>query len=97
MTEDKKGIKETTEIINGLTEAFKVGKAIRDIVKDGIDSSDLIKAFDLVREQADKIETYSIAIQDAKLAKEELKDLDKEEILAILFKLVDAVEQIENA
>jgi hypothetical protein len=32
-----------------------------------------------------------------KLVKEELKDLDKEEILVLIFALVDAVEQIEKA
>ena len=97
MTEEKKGIKETQELIAGLTEAVKLGKNIRDIVKDGLDTSDIPKAFDLVKEQSEKFAVYEAALKDVKLVKEELKDLDKEEILTIIFQLVDAVEQIEKA
>ena len=94
---EKLTIKETQELIAGLTEAFKLGKAVRDIVKDGISASDIPAAFELVRQQSEKFDIYEAAIKDVKLVKEELKDLDKEEIVALIFQLVDAVEQIEKA
>ena len=69
--------KETNELLDGIVEAVKAGKKIRDIVADGIDASDLPKAFDLVKEQSGKIEVYSAAAKDVSKVKEELKDLDK--------------------
>lgn len=96
MTEEKKGIKETQELIAGLTEAVKLGKNIRDIVKDGLDAGDIPKAFDLIKKQSEVFGVYEAALKDVKLVKEELKDLDKEEILTIIFALVEAVEAIEK-
>jgi len=89
--------KETNELLDGIVEAVKAGKKIRDIVADGIDASDLPKAFDLVKEQSGKIEVYSAAAKDVSKVKEELKDLDKAELLAIIMKLVSSVEEIEAA
>lgn len=96
METQKLSIKETQELIAGLTEAVKLGKNIRDIVKDGVDASDIPKAFDLIKNQSEKFEIYEAALKDVKLVKDELKDLDKEEILTLIFQLVDAVEQIEK-
>lgn len=96
MTEEKKGIKETQELIKGLEEAVKLGKNIRDIVKDGLGAGDIPKAFDLIKEQSEVFSVYEAALKDVKLVKEELKDLDKEEILTIIFALVEAVEAIEK-
>jgi len=91
------GMKETNEIIDGAVEAIKAGKAIRDIVKDGVDASDLPKAFELVKEQSAKIEIYSAMIKDAVKAKEELQDLDKAEVIALIMKVVSAIEEVEKA
>ena len=90
-------IKETKELIAGVKEAVKLGKAIRDIVADGIDSSDLPKAFELVKEQSKKIETYNAAYKDVALVKEEIKDLSKEELIEIVLSVVSAVSEIEAA
>lgn len=93
----KKGIKELKEIMMGAKEGLKVGKAIRDIVSDGVSAGDLPKAFELVKEQAEKLDVYKDAIEDAKLAKEELEDLDKAEIVELMMIIVEAVNEIEKA
>lgn len=97
MSDEKKTIKETEEILIGVKEAFKAGKAIRDIVKDGVDMTDIPKAFELVKNQSDKLMIYEAAIKDAKLAKDELKDLDKEEILKLLMIVIDGVSEVDKA
>jgi hypothetical protein len=89
--------KELKEILAGMKEGFKAGKAIRDIVKDGIDISDLPKSFELVKTQAEKLEIYEAAIKDAKLAKEEIQDLDKAEIVELLMILIEGIEEVEAA
>jgi hypothetical protein len=94
---EKLGIKETQELIAGLTEAVKLGKGVRDLVKGGVSVASIPQAFEIIKEQSEKYGIYEAALKDVKLVKEELKDLDKEEILTIIFALVDAVEQIEKA
>lgn len=94
---EEKGLKETKEILVGVKEAFKAGKAIRDIVADGVGAEDLSAVFDLVKNQADKLEVYEAAIKDAKLAKEEIKDLSKEEILELLLVIIDGITEVEKA
>jgi DNA primase large subunit len=97
MTEEKKGIKETQELIAGLTEAVKLGKGVRDLIKVGFSVASFPHVFEIIKEQSEKFGVYEAALKDVKLVKEELKDLDKEEILVLIFALVDAVEQIEKA
>lgn len=96
MTEEKKGIKETQELIAGLTEAVKLGKNIRDVIRAGVSVASIPQAFEIIKEQSEVFGVYEAALKDVKLVKEELKDLDKEEILTLIFALVDAVEKIEN-
>lgn len=96
MTEEKKGIKETQELIAGLTEAVKLGKNIRDLVKGGVSAASIPQAFEIIKEQSEVFGVYEAALKDVKLVKEELKDLDKEEILTLIFALVEAVEAIEK-
>lgn len=97
MKEEKKGIKETQELLAGLTEAIKLGKNVRDLVKGGVSSAGLPGVFNLIKEQSEKLDVYSAAIDNVKEVKEEIKDLDKEEILALVFQIVDAIDQIEKA
>ena len=89
-------IKETKELVAGLKEAFKAGKKIRNIVKDGISAGDLPAAFELVKEQSAKLEIYSAAVKDAYLIKDELKDLSQAEIIEIFMELVKAVSEVEK-
>jgi urease gamma subunit len=92
-----KGTKETVELIDGIVEAVKAGKSVRDIVKDGVDMTDLPKAFELIKEQSAKVEIYAAAAKDVALIKEELQDLDKAEIISLVMKLAEAVSEIEKA
>ena len=93
----KKSIKELKEIMLGAREGFKAGKAVRDIVSDGVDASDLPRAFDLIKKQSENLDIYSDAIKDANLAKEELQDLDKQEIIELLMIIMEAVNEVEKA
>lgn len=90
-------IKETKELIAGVKEAFKLGKSVRDIVADGVGPEDLMKGFDLVREQSSKVEIYAAAAKDVAIVKEELKDLSKDEMVEIFLMLVAAVSDVEAA
>lgn len=92
-----KDIKETKEILEAIKEGFKVGKTVRDIVADGADMSDLPAAFNLIKEQAEKLDVYAAAIEDAKLAKEELEDLDKEEIIELFMIVIQGINEVEKA
>lgn len=94
---EKKGIKETKEILEAIKEGFIVGKAIRDIVKDGIDASDLPKAFVLIKNESRKIDVFKEAIDNANLAKDELMDLDKEEIVALIMEVINGISEVEKA
>ena len=90
-------VKETKELIAGLKEAFKAGKSIRDILKDGVEASDLPKVFELVKEQASKAEIYTDAIKDVSSIKDELKDLSKDEVIELFMELASAVSEVEKA
>ena len=92
----ERDIKETKELLAGVKEAIILGKKVRDIVADGIDSSDLPKAFELVKEQSAKVAVYTLAIKDVELVKEEIKDLSKEELIELIMSVVSAVSEIEK-
>lgn len=94
---EKKGIKETKEILEAVKEGFIVGKAIRDIVKDGIDASDLPKVFVLIKNESRKIDVFKAAIDNANLAKDELMDLDKEEIVSLIMEVINGISEVEKA
>jgi putative ubiquitin-RnfH superfamily antitoxin RatB of RatAB toxin-antitoxin module len=88
-------VKETKELLAGVKEAAKLGKKVRDIVKDGVDASDLPKAFGLFQEQSGKLGVYSLAIADVEKVKSELQDLDKAEIIELLMEVVSAISEVE--
>ena len=94
---EKKNTKELEELLAGVKECFMLGKSIRDIVKDGVDVTDIPKAFELIKDQADKFAIYEAAVKDVKLVKEEVKDLDKEEIVKLLFIVIDGISEVEKA
>jgi hypothetical protein len=94
---EKKNTKELEELLAGVKEGFMLGKSIRDIVKDGVDVTDIPKAFEVIKEQADKFAIYEAAVKDVKLVKEEVKDLDKEEIVKLLFIVIDGISEVEKA
>ena len=95
--EEKKDLKETLEFIAAAKEGAKAGMAIRDIVKDGIDPSDLPAGIALIAAQAPKLGIYTEGFSGLDKIKEELADLDKEEITKLFFSLVDAVAEVERA
>lgn len=86
-------IKETKEMIAGLKEAFKAGKTIKKMVEEGFD---VVKAFELIKAQIEKVEIYSDAVKDADKIKDELKDLSKEEMVELFLELVSAVSEVEK-
>ena len=89
-------VKETKELLAGVKELAKLGKKIRDMVKDGVDASDLPAAFGLFQEQAGKIAVYSLAISDVEKVKLELQDLDKAEIIELLMEVVNSISEVEK-
>lgn len=94
---ESKGIKELEELLAGIKEGFMLGKSIRDIVSDGVDVTDIPAAFELVKKQADKFAIYEAAVKDVDMVKEELKDLDKEEIMKLLLVVIDGISEVEKA
>ena len=90
-------IKETKEILAGAKEGFLLGKKVRDIVADGIDASDIPTAFEVIKVQSEKFEIYQAAVEDAYLAKEELQELSKEEILELFMVIIDGINEVEKA
>lgn len=93
----EKGIKETQELLTGIKELVKLGKKLRDIVKDGIDTGDIPAAFNLVKEQSEKFEIYEAAFEGIGDVKAELEDLSKEEILGLFMQVIESVKEIEKA
>lgn len=91
-----KPVKETKELLNGIKEAAKLGKKVRDIVSDGVDASDLPKAFGLFQEQAGKLAVYSLAFENIAEVKLELQDLDKAEIIELLMEVVNGISEVEK-
>jgi len=92
----KTGIKNTEEMLEGIKEAIKLGKSVRDIVADGVDANDIPAAFALVKAQSDKLDMYNAAFQEVKKVKEEIEDLDSQEIAALFFQIVEAIEEIDK-
>lgn len=97
MSEVKLGMKETNEALDAVVLAVKAGKKVRDIVKDGVDASDFPKAIELITSEIGNVPVYSAGFKDVKLVAEEIKDLDKPELIALIMKVVGAVEEIEKA
>lgn len=89
--------KELEELLAGIKEGFMLGKAVRDIVKDGVDVTDIPKAFEVIKSQSEKFSIYEAAVKDVNLVKEELKDLDKEEIMKLLFVIIEGISEVEKA
>lgn len=94
---EEKSIKETKELLEGVKELAKLGKQVRDILGDGYQPSDLVAGFDVIKDQADKVDVYKAAYEGVKLVKDELKDLDKEEIIELVMVLVNGVSEVEKA
>lgn len=92
-----KDIKETKELLRGVKELAKLGKQVRDILGDGYQSSDLIAGFDVIKNQAEKVDTYKAAYEGVELIPEELKDLDKEEIIELMMVMVNGVSEVEKS
>lgn len=92
-----KSIKETKELLEGIKELVKLGKDVRDMVKDGVGPEDLVKGFEIIKEQADKLEIYKAAFDGVKEIEGELKDLDKEEIIQLLMIVINGVSEVEKA
>jgi hypothetical protein len=57
----------------------------------------LVAGFDVIKGQADKVDVYKAAYEGVKLVKDELKDLDKEEIIELVMVLVNGVSEVEKA
>jgi hypothetical protein len=97
MSEVKLDMKETNEALDAIVLAVKAGKKVRDIVKDGVDASDFPKAIELITAEIGNVPVYSAGVKDVKKVEEEIKDLDKAELIALIMKVVGAVEEIEKA
>jgi len=97
MTEQKLGTKETNEALDAVVLAIKAGKKVRDIVKDGVDASDFPKAIELITSEIQNVPVYTAGAKDANLIKAELQDLDKSEIVALIMKVVESIEEVEKA
>lgn len=92
------GIKETKEIIAGMGEAavtLKKLKEVFDAVKDGgIGAEDLVHLSKLIDAAPDTAK-LTAAMDDADKALEELKDLDKTEVLEIIEALYKEAERLK--
>lgn len=89
-------IKETKELLEGLKEAFKLGKNIRDIVADGLSAEDLTEAFTVIKEQYENIDLYDAAITDIDKIKDEVKDLSKDEMVELFLLIVTSISEVEK-
>lgn len=94
---EEKSIKETKELLEGIKELAKLGKEVRDILGDGYQPSDLVSGFDVIKNQADKVDVYKSAYEGVKLVPEELKDLSKDEMVELFLLLVNGVSEVEKA
>lgn len=81
------GIKETKEIIEGMGELASTAKKLKEVVqkilKDGISAEDIVYIGELTAAMPDTA-VLSAASKDAKIALDELKDLDKAEVVEII-------------
>lgn len=89
--------KETNEAIDAIVLAIKAGKKVRDIVKDGVDATDFPKAIELITSEVSNVSVYAEGFKGAEKVLEEVKDLDKAELIALIMKVVGAVEDVEKA
>lgn len=90
MSEEKLGIKETLEILDGV-KAFAITAA--KVAKDGKISVadlgaivDLAKDFDVIKE----------GYEGADLAVKEMKDLDESEVILLIAKMFEIVKAVKN-
>lgn len=80
---EKKSIKETLEMLDGLG---AVAVAVKKIAADGkVNASDLAHVIDLAK----KVDVLAAAVDGAGEIVEELKDLDEMEVMTILAKLYE--------
>ena len=87
MTEEKKGIKEIGELIEGLGLLAKAGFKIS---KDGkVDISDLAHLVEVVKE----FDTLMDAFEDLSEIGAEIKDLDESEVIIIIGKLFKVIKE----
>lgn len=97
---EKKGIKETLEILDGLGEIAVSGKkligVVKKIMKDGIELTDIVYLGEL-SDAAPEMEVLELGYKDAKLSLEELKDLDKGEIISIIGKLYEVIDKVSKS
>lgn len=86
-----KDLKQTKELFEGLK---LVAVAAKKISKDGkVDLSDVGAVIDLAKESSILID----AVKDIKEVPEELKDLEKEELLELIMAVYKAVDEVEKA
>lgn len=92
------GIKETKEIIAGMGEAavtLKKLKEVFDLVKEnGIGAEDIVHLSKLI-EAAPDVAKVNAAVKDADKALEEMKDLDKAEVLELIGDLYKEAERLK--
>jgi hypothetical protein len=86
----EKGIKEISELIDGLA---LIGEQAKKISKGGIGVEDIAHLVKLAQE----FEVLKDAFGGLKEAGEEIKDLDQSEIIAIIGKLYELVKKVEKA
>lgn len=94
---EAKSIKETQEVLKALKHLVMVGKKVRDIVKDGVDAGDIPAAFKLIQDQADKLDIYSDGYENAEQVKDELKDVDEKEVIALFMQIIDGISEVDKA
>jgi len=82
-----KGIKETKELIEGMGEAavsaMKMKEVIQKILKDGINLADIQHMNELI-EAMPEMSKIEAALDNAKEALEEMKDLDQAEVIELI-------------
>lgn len=91
------GTKEINEVIDGAVEAIKMGVKVVEIVKMDSTSEKFSAAFALLKDQAENVDLYKNMIKDAELSIDEIKELDKEELIALIMKLANAVSEVKTA
>lgn len=93
-------IKETKEIIAGMGEAAVTAKKLKTVVekilKDGISAEDVIYLGELTSAMPD-LSVMAAAAADAKVALEEMKELDQAEVLEIIADLYAQAKRFNEA
>lgn len=93
---EKKTIKETQEALVALKHLVMVGKRVRDIISDGVDANDIPAAFSLIKDQADNLDIYKDGFEGADEIKDELKDLDQSEIVALFMQVIESIDEVDK-